>query len=48
VLTENVSRHIEGEEQDSSKVRVGLGIRQMQALGAKLEPAQKKAPRSPA
>jgi hemerythrin superfamily protein len=49
VLIENVTHHIEEEEQDwFPKVRAGLGRRQLQELGAKLERARKKAPRSPA
>jgi hypothetical protein len=49
VLIENVTHHIEEEEQDwFPKVRVGLGRKQLQELGAKLEQARKKAPRSPA
>ena len=49
VLIENVSHHIEEEEQDwFPKVRAGLGRSQLQELGAKLERARKKAPRSPA
>ena len=49
VLIENVTHHIEDEEQDwFPKVRAGLGRKQLQELGAKLEQARKKAPRSPA
>jgi hypothetical protein len=49
VLIENVTHHIEEEEQDwFPHVRAGLGRRQLQELGAKLERARKKAPRSPA
>jgi hemerythrin-like domain-containing protein len=49
VLIENVTHHIEEEEQDwFPKVRVGLSRKQLQELGAKLEQARKKAPRSPA
>jgi hemerythrin-like domain-containing protein len=49
VLIENVTHHIEEEEQDwFPKVRAGLGRKQLQELGAKLERARKKAPRSPA
>ena len=48
VLIENVTHHIEEEEQDwFPKVRAGLGRKQLQELGAKLERARKKAPRSP-
>jgi hemerythrin superfamily protein len=49
VLIENVTHHIEGEEQDwFPNVRAGLGRKQLQELGAKLEQARKEAPRSPA
>ena len=49
VLIENVTHHIDEEEQDwFPKVRAGLGRKQLQELGAKLEQARKKAPRSPA
>ena len=49
VLIENVTHHIEEEEQDwFPKVRAGLGRKQLQELGTKLEQARKKAPRSPA
>jgi hemerythrin superfamily protein len=49
VLIENVTHHIEEEEQDwFPKVRAGLARKQLQELGAKLEEARKKAPRSPA
>ena len=49
VLIENVTHHIEEEEQDwFPKVRAGLGRKQLQELGAKLEKARAKAPRSPA
>jgi iron-sulfur cluster repair protein YtfE (RIC family) len=49
VLIENVTHHIEEEEQVwFPKVRAGLGRKQVQELGAKLEQARKKAPRSPA
>ena len=49
VLIENVTHHIEEEEQDwFPKVRAGLTRKQLQELGAKLEQARKKAPRSPA
>ena len=48
VLIENVTHHIEEEEQDwFPKVRAGLGRKQLQELGSKLEQARKKAPRSP-
>jgi hemerythrin-like domain-containing protein len=49
VLIENVMHHIEEEERDwFPKVRAGLGRKQLQELGAKLEQAREKAPRSPA
>src|SRR6266699_61489 len=49
VLIENVTHHIEEEEQDwFPGVRAGLGRKQLRELGAKLEQARKKAPRSPA
>jgi hemerythrin-like domain-containing protein len=49
VLIENVSHHIEEEEQDwFPKVRAGLGRKQLQDIGAKLEQARRKAPRTPA
>lgn len=49
VLIENVMHHIEEEEQDwFPKVRAGLGRKQLQELGAKLQQAREKAPRSPA
>jgi hypothetical protein len=49
VLIENVTHHIEEEEQDwFPKVRAGLGRKQLQELGAKLENARAKAPRTPA
>jgi hypothetical protein len=49
VLIENVTHHIEEEERDwFPKVRAGLGRKQLQELGAKLELAREKAPRSPA
>jgi hemerythrin-like domain-containing protein len=49
VLIENVTHHIEEEEQDwFPKVRAGLGRNQLQELGAKLDRARKKAPTSPA
>jgi hemerythrin-like domain-containing protein len=49
VLIENVSHHIEEEEQDwFPKVRAGLGRKQLQEIGAKLEKARRKAPRTPA
>jgi hemerythrin superfamily protein len=49
VLIENVTHHIEEEEQDwFPKVRAGLGRKQLQELGTKLEQARAKAPRTPA
>ncbi len=49
MLFENVTHHIEEEEQDwFPKVRSGLGRKQLQELGVRLEQARKKAPRSPA
>ena len=49
VLIENVTHHIEEEEQDwFPKVRAGLGRKQLQVLGAELEEARVKAPRTPA
>ena len=49
VLIEVVTHHIEEEEQDwFPKVRAGLGRKQLQELGAKLEEARAKAPRTPA
>jgi hemerythrin superfamily protein len=48
VLIENVTHHIEEEEGDwFPKVRAGLGRKQLQELGARLELARKKAPRKP-
>jgi hemerythrin superfamily protein len=49
VLIENVTHHIEEEEQGwFPKVRAGLGRKQLQEIGARLEQARRKAPRSPA
>jgi hemerythrin superfamily protein len=49
VLIESVTHHIEEEEQDwFPKVRAGLGRKQLQEIGARLEEARKKAPTSPA
>jgi hemerythrin superfamily protein len=49
VLIESVTHHIEEEEQDwFPKVRAGLGRKQLQDIGAKLEQARQKAPTSPA
>ena len=48
VLIESVTHHIEEEEQDwFPKVRAGLGRKQLQEIGAELEQARQKAPRSP-
>lgn len=45
---ENVKHHMEEEEDDwFPKVREGLGRKQLQELGAAMEKAKKKAPRSP-
>jgi hemerythrin superfamily protein len=49
VLIETVTHHIEEEEQDwFPKVRAGLGRKQLQDIGAKLEQARQKAPTTPA
>ena len=49
VLIESVTHHIEEEEQDwFPKVRAGLGRKQLQEIGARLEEARQKAPTSPA
>jgi hemerythrin superfamily protein len=49
VLIEIVTHHIEEEEQDwFPKVRAGLGRKQLQELGARLDQARQKAPRKPA
>jgi hemerythrin-like domain-containing protein len=49
VLIEVVTHHIEEEEQDwFPKVRAGLSRQQLQDLGARLEQAREKAPRTPA
>src|SRR5690242_14049432 len=49
VLIENVSHHIEEEEQEwFPKVREALGRKQLQELGEKLLEAKAKAPTSPA
>ena len=49
VLIENVTHHIEEEEQDwFPKVREGLGRNQLSELGERLLQAKKVAPRSPA
>ena len=49
VLIENVTHHIEEEEQDwFPKVRAGLGRKQLADLGERMLKAKAKAPRSPA
>jgi hemerythrin superfamily protein len=49
VLIETVTQHIKEEERDwFPKVRAGLDRKQLQQLGAKIEQAREKAPRSPA
>jgi hemerythrin superfamily protein len=49
VLIENVSHHIEEEEGDwFPKVRSGLRRKQLRELGAELEVARQRAPRTPA
>ncbi|MDQ2748762.1 MAG: hemerythrin domain-containing protein [Actinomycetota bacterium] len=49
VLIESVRHHIEEEEQDwFPKVREGLGRKQLQELGARMEQKRAKAPRNPA
>jgi hemerythrin superfamily protein len=49
VLIENVTHHIDEEEQDwFPKVREGLGRKQLQELGAKMNEKRDSAPRSPA
>jgi hemerythrin superfamily protein len=49
VLIETVTHHIKEEEQEwFPKVRAGLDRKQLQKLGAKIEQAREKAPRSPA
>jgi hemerythrin superfamily protein len=49
VLIENVTHHIEEEEQDwFPKVRAGLGRKQLTELGEQLLQAKQAAPRSPA
>ena len=48
VLIENVTHHIEEEEQEwFPKVREGLGRKQLQELGEKMLDLKKKAPRRP-
>ena len=49
VLIENVTHHIEEEEQEwFPKVRDGLSRKQLQEIGARLEEARAKAPTTPA
>jgi len=49
VLIENVTHHIEEEEQEwFPQVREGLGRKQLQELGARMIELREKAPRSPA
>jgi len=48
VLIENVSHHIEEEEEDwFPKVRAGLGRKQLQDIGARMIELRAKAPRKP-
>jgi hemerythrin superfamily protein len=49
VLIENVTHHIEEEEDEwFPQVRAGLSRKQLREIGARLEEARAKAPRSPA
>jgi hemerythrin-like domain-containing protein len=49
VLIENVTHHIEEEEGEwFPRVRAGLSRKQLQDIGAQLEKARKKAPKTPA
>jgi hemerythrin superfamily protein len=49
VLIENVTHHIDEEEHDwFPKVREGLGRKQLQELGARMNELRDKAPRTPA
>ena len=49
VLIENVTHHIDEEEQDwFPKVRAGLSRKQLQEIGARMSELREKAPRSPA
>ena len=49
VLIENVTHHIEEEEQDwFPKVREGLGRKELQEIGTRMNELRAKAPRSPA
>jgi len=48
VLIENVTHHIDEEEQDwFPQVRKGVGRKQLQELGARMNELREKAPRSP-
>ena len=48
VLIENVTHHIDEEEQDwFPKVREGLGRKQLQEIGARMDEMRAKAPREP-
>jgi hypothetical protein len=48
VLIESVTHHIEEEERDwFPKVRQGLGRKQLQEIGARMEELRAKAPRRP-
>jgi hemerythrin-like domain-containing protein len=48
VLIENVTHHIDEEEQDwFPKVRQGLGRKALQEIGQEMQQARKKAPRRP-
>ena len=48
VLIESVSHHMEEEEQDwFPKVRAGLGRKQLQEIGARMQEMRKSAPRKP-
>ena len=49
VLIENVSHHMDEEEQDwFPKVREGLSRKDLQEIGARMIELEEKAPRSPA
>lgn len=49
VLIENVTHHMDKEEQDRfPKLRAGLGRRQLQEIGARMQEARREAPKSPA
>jgi iron-sulfur cluster repair protein YtfE (RIC family) len=49
VLIENVSHHMDEEEQDwFPKVRAGLGRKQLQEIGERMLALKAKAPRKPA